>query len=292
MQRRQFLQAGSGLIVSFTWGLSSVSHAQANVPTKSMDKAQVQAWLSVGADGRITVYSGKVDLGTGVRTALMQMVAEELDVNLKQIDMVMGDTLTTLDQGQSAGSLSLQNGGGTLRQAAASARQALLSEAAGRLQVNVADLMVSDGIISTLQGDRKVSYSALVDGAPLNVKLDPKAPLKAYVDHKIVGKSIPRVDIPAKVTGQFLYMHDFKLPGMLHARMIRPSGQGGQLIRSMVSSRSCASKISWRWFARLSGRLLKQHAKSKQNGPRQTPCLNKPSFTTIGAICQWQKTKQ
>jgi CO/xanthine dehydrogenase Mo-binding subunit len=230
MQRRQFLQAGSGLIVSFTWGLSSVSHAQANVPTKSMDKAQVQAWLSVGADGRITVYSGKVDLGTGVRTALMQMVAEELDVNLKQIDMVMGDTLTTLDQGQSAGSLSLQNGGGTLRQAAASARQALLSEAAGRLQVNVADLMVSDGIISTLQGDRKVSYSALVDGAPLNVKLDPKAPLKAYVDHKIVGKSIPRVDIPAKVTGQFLYMHDFKLPGMLHARMIRPSGQGGQLI--------------------------------------------------------------
>jgi nicotinate dehydrogenase subunit B len=230
MQRRQFLQAGSGLIVSFTWGLSSVSHAQANVPTKSMDKAQVQAWLGVGADGRITVYSGKVDLGTGVRTALMQMVAEELDVNLKQIDMVMGDTLTTLDQGQSAGSLSLQNGGGTLRQAAASARQALLSEAAGRLQVNVADLMVSDGIISTLQGDRKVSYSALVDGAPLKVKLDPKAPLKAYLDHKIVGKSIPRVDIPAKVTGQFLYMHDFKLPGMLHARMIRPSGQGGQLI--------------------------------------------------------------
>ena len=230
MQRRQFLQAGSGLVVSFSLGVSAVGHAQTMVSHKSMDKTQVDAWLGIGADGRVTVYSGKVDLGTGVRTALMQMVAEELDVNFKHIDMIMGDTLTTLDQGQSAGSLSLQNGGSTLRQAAASARQALLASAATRWQLPVADLTVKDGVIATRQGDRTISYSALVASAPLHVKLDPKAPLKAHAEHTIVGQSVARVDIPDKLTGKFMYMHDFKLPGMLHARMIRPSGQGGQLL--------------------------------------------------------------
>ena len=233
MQRRHFLQAGSGLLVSFSFGLALPTHAQSGTNSKSaaksMVKTQVEAWLAIGADGRVTVYSGKVDLGTGVRTALMQMVAEELDVNFKQIDMVMGDTLTTLDQGQSSGSLSLQNGGGTLRLASASARQALLAQAAARWQVNAAELTVKDGVIATRQGNQSITYSALLDGAALNVKLDPKAPLKSPDEHKIVGQSVPRVDIPAKVTGRFVYMHDFKLPGMLHARMIRPPGLGGSL---------------------------------------------------------------
>ena len=231
MKRREFLKTGSGLVVSFPFALNASSIAQPNAVSKSMDKTRVDAWLSVGANGRVTVYSGKVDLGTGVRTALMQLVSEELDVLFDQIDIVMGDTLTTLDQGQSAGSLSLQNGGGTLRQAAACARQALLSAAAARWQVNAADLSVSDGVISTQQGDRKISYTALLDGAPINVKLNPSVTLKSYSNHKIVGKSIARVDIPNKVTGQFLFIHDFKLPGMLHARMIRPSGLNGKLLK-------------------------------------------------------------
>lgn len=230
MQRRQFLQAGSGLVVSFSFAVPSLGLAQADASAKSMVKTQVAAWLGVGADGRVTVYSGKVDLGTGVRTALMQMVAEELDVNFNQIDMVMGDTLTTLDQGQSAGSLSLQNGGSTLRQAAASARQALLASAAARWQVNASDLVVTEGVIATRLGDQKISYAALLNGAPFNVPLDPKAPLKAYADHKIVGKSVARVDIPDKLLGKFPYVHDFKIPGMLHARMVRPTGLGGKLL--------------------------------------------------------------
>ncbi len=230
MQRRNFLKAGSGLLVSFSFSGAALAQTVAPAAGKSMVRDQVDAWLALGTDGRVTVYSGKVDLGTGARTALMQMVAEELDVGMGQIDMVMGDTLSTLDQGQTAGSLTLSIGGVTLRQAAASARQALLASAAARWQVPAAQLAVSEGVISNKQGDQKISYAALVDGKPLNVKLDPKVALKAPADHKIVGKSIPRVDIPAKLTGQFMYMHDFKLPGMLHARMIRPPGLGATLV--------------------------------------------------------------
>ncbi len=242
MQRRQFLKSGSGLVVSFSL-LSTVSlaGAQSSQPAKSMAKEQVDAWLGIGADGRVTVFSGKVDLGTGTRTALAQLVAEELDVNFSQIDMVMGDTLLTLDQGPTAGSLSISNGGGTLRQAAASARQALLAAAAKRLSVDASELSVTDGVVSVRQSERKISYAALVDGQPLNVKLDPKIALKAPATHKVIGKSIARVDIPAKVTGRFMYVHDFKLPGMLHARVVRPPGLGSRLLSVDESS---VSKIS------------------------------------------------
>jgi nicotinate dehydrogenase subunit B len=234
MQRRDFLKTGSGLVVSFSlMGATGLAGAQA-ASAKSMVAAEVDAWLGIGADGRVTVYSGKVDLGTGVRTALAQLVAEELDVDFKQIDMVMGDTLLTLDQGQTAGSLTISNGGGTLRRAAASARQALLATAATRLGADVAQLSVARGIVSA--GDKKISYAALMDGKPLNVKLDPKVALKAPSTHKVIGQSIPRVDIPPKLTGQFTYIHDFKLPGMWHARVVRPPGLGATLVSLDESS--------------------------------------------------------
>ncbi len=208
-----------------------------------MVAAEVDAWLGLGADGHVTVYSGKVDLGTGVRTALAQLVAEELDVDFDQIDMVMGDTLLTLDQGQTAGSLSISNGGGTLRRAAASARQALLAAAATRLAADVTQLSVARGVVSVNQSDKKISYAALVAGKPLNVKLDPKVALKSPSTHKVVGQSVPRVDIPAKVTGQFTYIHDFKLPGMWHARVVRPPGLGATLVSLDESSVASISGV-------------------------------------------------
>lgn len=238
MQRRHFLQAGSGLVVSFTLGgVAPLVQAQGAAATsKSMVREQVDAWLGIGADGRVTVYTGKVDLGTGTRTALAQLVAEELDVDFNAIDMVMGDTLLTLDQGQTAGSLTISNGGAPLRQAAASARQALLASAATRLSANVADLTVAQGVVSVRGTGQQVSYGALVQGKPLDVKLDPKVALKSPGLHTVVGKSIPRVDIPAKVTGQFTFIHDFKLPGMLHARVVRPPAPGATLVSLNESS--------------------------------------------------------
>jgi len=238
MKRRDFLQTGSGLVVSFSLlGTSSMTGAQGTAAAaKSMVKDEVDAWLGIGADGRVTVYSGKVDLGTGTRTALAQLVAEELDVDFGQIDMVMGDTLLTIDQGQTAGSLTISNGGITLRRAAACARQALLASAALRLSVAATELNTAHGEVSTRDGARKISYAALVEGKPLNIKLDPKVALKNPAAHTVVGQSIPRVDIPAKVTGQFPYIHDFKLPGMLHARVVRPPGLGATLVSVDESS--------------------------------------------------------
>ena len=232
MLRRDFLKTGSGLVITFSMlGTNNLAGAQGGAAhSKSMVRDQVDAWLGIGADGRVTVYSGKVDLGTGVRTALAQLVAEELDVAFSQIDMVMGDTLTTFDQGQTAGSLTISVGGPPLRQAAACARQALLRSAATRLSADVADLTVSRGVVSVRQSERKISYAALVDGKPMDIKLDPKVALKSPALHSVVGQSVPRVDIPAKVTGRFTYVHDFKLPGMLHARVVRPPAPGATLL--------------------------------------------------------------
>src|SRR3954466_3585215 len=124
MQRRQLLQAAASLAPGLVIGFS---FAPARASAKSMRKEALDAWLVVAPDGRVTIYSGKVDLGTGVKTALLQMTADELDVPMDRIDLVMGDTATTIDQGQTAGSLSISVGGQQLRRACATARQALAS---------------------------------------------------------------------------------------------------------------------------------------------------------------------
>src|SRR5690349_11083883 len=148
MDRRDFLKQGGALVVGFSFS-GAISHAMAatGTPVKSMNKADVDAWLAIAKDGTITVYSGKVDLGTGTRTALSQMVAEELDVPFSRIDMVMGDTATTIDQGQTAGSLTIPVGGGELRRAAATARKALVAKAAQQLGASPSDLVVQDGVV-------------------------------------------------------------------------------------------------------------------------------------------------
>ncbi|MBX9811600.1 MAG: molybdopterin-dependent oxidoreductase [Burkholderiales bacterium] len=230
MDRREFLKQSGMLVVGFSLS-GPLTQALGAAPAKSMNKEEVDAWLAIARDGTVTVYSGKVDLGTGTKTALAQMVAEELDVPFVKINMVMGDTATTIDQGQTAGSLTIPVGGTQLRRAAATARQALLEQAAKKLGAAPGELTVQDGVVS-VRGDaaRSVSYGELVSAGGLMTRVDPKVPLKNPAEHKLVGKSIPRVDIPAKVTGEFTYMHDFRVPGMLHARVIRPAAIGAKLV--------------------------------------------------------------
>lgn len=250
MDRRAFLKQSGGLLLSFSLpatlvatatpalaqSVSAVDAAGQTVTRPSAAKGDVDAWLAIAPNGRVTVFSGKVDLGTGARTALAQMVAEELDVAFTQVDLVMGDTLLTLDQGQTAGSLTIQDGGGTLRRAAASARRALVSRAAAQWEVEPATLTVRDGVIATPDNAHRIGYGELLAGKPIEVALDPKVPLKDPAKHALVGKSVARVDIPGKVTGQFTYMQDFRVPGMLHARVIRPAGPGAKLVSADESS--------------------------------------------------------
>ena len=229
ISRREFLKASGSLVVTFSVpAFVTAAHAQQGVVPKTVAPTEVDGFLAINADGTITVFSGKVDLGTGVKTALAQMAAEELDSPIEKIVIIQGDTLLTPDQGPTYGSLTIQNGGMQIRQAAATARGALLDEAAKRLNVPREELMTRDGAVVAKSGKR-VAYSELVGGRNFELKLDAKAKPKDPAAYTVVGKSVPRVDIPAKVTGEFTYMQDFRLPEMVHARVIRPTGMKSDL---------------------------------------------------------------
>jgi len=218
-ERRDFLKASGALVIGFSM-LGSAAAQQLRAP-KSVAKEAIDSWLTIGPDNRVTVYCGKVDLGTGSRTALAQMAAEELDVPFARVEMVMGDTATTPDQWLTAANLTIFQGGSELRRAAASARRALVDRAAERLGVPASELMVDDGVVRVKSNPRQgLPYAELI-GDGLKLEVDPKIALKANSEYRLIGKSIRRVDIPAKVTGEFTYIHDVRLPGMLHARVIR-----------------------------------------------------------------------
>ncbi len=225
--RRAFLQASGILAIGFS--LPATAGANTLHAPKSVAKEAVDSWLTITPDNKITIFVGKVDLGTGSRTALAQLAAEELDVAFGRIEMVMGDTATTPDQWLTAANLTIFQGGGELRRAAASARRALVERAAQRLGVPAGDLTVEDGVVSVkADPNRKLSYGELI-GEGVKLDVDAKVELKKAPAYKVIGKSIRRVDIPGKVTGEFTYIHDVRVPGMLHARVIRPDEIGARL---------------------------------------------------------------
>jgi len=241
ISRRSFLTAGGVLIVGL--GLDGLGLAQAQtVPDadrflgKPLVPDAVDSFLAVHADGSVTVFVGKVDIGTGGRIAMRQIVGEELDVPLERIAMIEGDTALTPNQGATAGSYGIARGGAQLRQAAATARQALLAQAAQRLYRPAGDLQITDGVVSAKDGSASVSYGDLLGDRAFNVTIDIKAPLKSHERFRFIGKSLPRPDMPAKVTGHHRYLHDLTLPGMLHARVIRPPALGATLVSVDESS--------------------------------------------------------
>ena len=224
--RRDFLRGSGALVVSFA--LARPAFAEA-APGKTVSSEEVDGFLAIDAKGAVTVYSGKVDLGTGVRTALTQIVAEELDVAMERVTVIEGDTQSTPDQGPTYGSLSIQNGGVQLRQAAATARRALLQQAAQQLGAAPDDLAVVDGTVRVKSSGKRVSYGQLVGGRNFALKLDKEAPVKDAKSYKLVGSSVNRLDIPDKVTARFTYAQDFRLPEMLHGRVVRPPAIGASL---------------------------------------------------------------
>ena len=246
--RRDFLKGTGILIVSFSLSsldqpsLTRTAFAQSGqiqsgqIQMKTVALDDVDAFLAIDPTGGVTLYSGKVDLGTGIGTPLAQIVAEELDVPLAHVHVIEGDTALTPAQGKTWGSLSIQNGGMQIRQAAATARRALLQESAKRLGVPAEDLIVEQGTVRSRSGGKQVTYGELIGGKTFSLKLDKQAPLKDPATYKIVGQPLPRFDIPEKMTGQFTYMQDFKVPGMLHGRVVRPAAIGATLLSVDESS--------------------------------------------------------
>ncbi len=174
-------------------------------------------------DGRVLAFNGHVDLGTGIRTALAQIVAEELDVPLDAVTMVLGDTESVPDQGATIASETIQITAVPLRKAAAQARHALVAAAADGLQVEPAALDVHDGIVFVRSDPaRRIPYAELLRGRRLYFVLDGTMAVKPPDQYRVVGQAVPRVDIPAKAVGTFSYVHDLRLPGMLHGRVVRP----------------------------------------------------------------------
>ena len=239
--RRELLKGGA-LVLSFSIlaPLSkALGQATAHIDPYGnpdyLDPRQLDSWVAVTDDGIVIVSTGKVDLGTGIETALAQIAADELDVPFNRIHMQMGHTAKTVDQGRTAGSNTIQAAGQHLRQATAAARVELLKMASTRLDVPADRLTVTDGVVSDMSNASKnVTYAALVGGRKFNITIPvtgqqgglqvaPAIKSKKYTDYKVVGTSVKRVELPAKLTATFTYTPDVKVPGMLHGRVIRPA---------------------------------------------------------------------
>jgi nicotinate dehydrogenase subunit B len=230
VSRRGFLLGTGGLAVSFSLSpdvLGSPPAAAATAGGVRVTKgsgAGSLAWL-VLTPAAISIHSGKVELGTGVRTALTQIVTEELHFASAKVRYVQGDTLTTPDQGTTAGSKSIQNGGPELRAAGATAFQALVDLAARHFGAPKSRLRANDGVVTDTGTGRTVSYTRLLSGQSATMAANASAPLAAPASYQVVGRPVPRAELPGKLTANFRYVQDVSVPNMLHGRVIRPSGR-------------------------------------------------------------------
>ena len=231
--RRDFLKLGGALLIGFQ--LEGQKLPVAGPPNAN----QIDTWLAIHADNTATFYVGFAELGQGNSTALLQIAAEELDMDLDQLSTINLDTHVTPNQGGTYSSASIARGGPQVRTAAAEARQALLDLASKQLNVPAAQLTVARGVVSG--GGRTVTYGALVGDKPFNVAFTGKAPVKKVEEYKLVGKSPARKDSPLKANATYSYVQHMRIPGMLHGRIVRPRGQRAYGVGAKVVSVNEAS---------------------------------------------------
>jgi nicotinate dehydrogenase subunit B len=222
-RRRFFKILGSGLAVAFVVGdafaLPAPGAPAADAAALPTD--QVGAWIHIGEDGSVSVFTGKVEVGQNIRTSLSQMVAEELHVPLEKIKMVMGDTF---------GSLTTPRMGPQLRKAAATARQALLEMAAKNWKTQAAGLKTANGQVVNPKNKKSVSYGQLTKGKQLLLPLSEKATLTPASQWRVTGQSVPKVNGRDMITGRHKFVSDLKVPGMLHGKILRPPAYGARLV--------------------------------------------------------------
>jgi CO/xanthine dehydrogenase Mo-binding subunit len=235
LSRKSFLKGGGALVVGFSIlgsGLAAKASAAKAQPTGYLpDPAQVDSWISVLADNTVVFKTSQIECGNGVTTGLCQLVAEEMNLPASSVSHVLWDSWNMVNSGSTGGSTGIQSSAGPpLRSAAATAMQALLSMASSNLGVPVGSLSVANGVVSG--GGKTVTYGQLVAGKLFNAKvatanLNPgQGVSKPVGQYKVIGTPVPRVDLPAKVAGTYTYVHNVRVPGMLHGRVVRPRGQG------------------------------------------------------------------
>jgi nicotinate dehydrogenase subunit B len=228
LTRRQFGKHLTGIVVAFSLAPEIVCAADAGQPGSPSAAPIFAARMQIDPACGITVFAGKVELGQGILTALAQIAAEELDVPVKSIRMVSGDTTLTPDEGYTTGSRSIEDGGTALRFACAEARAILTEKASAILGVPAETLKVADGEVYAADG-RRLSYGRIAESQPLERRATAKATPKPAAAHTVVGTSVARLDIPAKIMGKPAFLQDLRLPGMVFGRIVRPPGPRARL---------------------------------------------------------------
>lgn len=241
VSRRDFLRSGGAVVVGFSLSASLPKFmlAQAAATSeigKPLDVHQVDSFLAFQADGTVKIYTSKVDVGTGLRIALSQMAGEELGVPVERISVIEGDTAIVPNHGGTGGSTGVPRGGVDVRQAAATARQAILNLGAMQLDRPASELTIAGGIVRPSTGGPGVSIAKLIGGKRLNLAVDAKAPLKDPATYTVVGQPLLRPDVPGKCTGRREFVQDHIVPNMLHGRVIRPPAMGAKLVSVDESS--------------------------------------------------------
>jgi len=230
--RRELLKAGGALVVSFSLGPKiSAQNGRAPAP-----RPEIDSFLAIHQDGSVTIFTSKVDVGTGLCTVFRQTAAEELDIPVDRFTVVEGDTSSTPDHGGTGGSSGVPRGAADIRQVAATARQAILALGAKQLSVPESGLTIVSGEVRPVQGGRGITVGELIGGKRFSLKLDPSSPLKKPTSYMVVGKPIQRPDVKTKCTGHHVYLQDFAEPGMLHGRVVRPPAFGAKLLSVDESS--------------------------------------------------------
>ena len=232
LSRRGVLVGGGALIVSFSLG---AAHAQAPqpaappLPGSLKETPLLDSWIRIDADGSITVFTGKAELGQGIKTALLQVAGEELGTGIERITLVTADTARTPNEGYTSGSHSMPDSATAIRNAAAQVREILLARAAEQLSTEIDHVKLRDGTVRSDDGN-SIGVGELVGDDVLHVRAQPNSKLTDPSSYTLIGKSVARVDIPAKVTGGVAYVHDLRLTDMVHARVVRPPGYGARLL--------------------------------------------------------------
>ncbi len=235
LSRRDFVKQSGALVVAFSAArlagdLGIAPEGVAAQGINGVGSPELDSWIAIGADGSVTAYTGKCELGHGLFTAQTQLVAEELSVPIDRVRLIQCDTSITPDQGTTSGAQShpANFNQSNLALAGATAREALVQLAAARLGVAADRLTTADGAVMVRDdASRRVSYGELIGGRTFSIPLNRSAKRKPAGEWNVLGQSVPRLDIPAMATGRFEYVHNVRVPGMLHGRVVRPPAIGG-----------------------------------------------------------------